>query len=145
MRAGFVIPANEECEVGCDAGAAVVFVEIADSPVFVGYGHAVEIIAVADCLGLLDRYRSQPGGKADLEVAPNDEQANCPPVVDFTSLLDGGVDRVESAMTLSPCELGTLICGMKSYTTLDGNAHVVECTKGLAVSLYDNAAKDVEH
>ena len=111
VRAGFVITANEECEVGCNAGAAIVFVEIADSPVFVGYGHAVEIIAVADCLSLLDRYGSQSGGKADLEVAPNDEQANCSQVVDLTSLLDGGVDRVESAMTLFPHQLGTLVVG----------------------------------
>ena len=106
-----MITANEECEVGCNAGAAVVFMKIADSPVFVGYRHAVEIIAVADCLSLLDVNRSQLGGKADLEVTSNDEQADCPPLVDFTSLLNGGVDRVESAMTLFPCQLDRLIVG----------------------------------
>ena len=32
---------------------------------------------------------------------------------------------------------------MKSYTTLDGNAHHVVCSDELAVSLYKNAVKDV--
>ena len=34
---------------------------------------------------------------------------------------------------------------MKSYTTLDGDAHVVVCSNGLAVTLYNNAVKDVKH
>ena len=52
---------------------------------------------------------SQSEERADLEIAPNDEQANCLPIVDFTSLLDGSVDRVESAMTLICHQLDTLI------------------------------------
>ena len=36
----------------------------------------------------------------DLEVAPNDEEADAIPVVDLTGLLDGGVDGVKSAVTL---------------------------------------------
>lgn len=52
MRAGFVIAADEEGEIWRDAGAAVVLVEIANSSIFVRYGHAIEIIVVADCLSL---------------------------------------------------------------------------------------------
>ena len=32
---------------------------------------------------------------------------------------------------------------MKSYTTLDGNAHHVVCSDEIAVSLYNDAVKDV--
>ena len=35
-------------------------------------------------------------------------------------------------------------CGIKSYTTLDGNAHVVVCSNGLTVNLDKNAVKDVK-
>ncbi len=45
----------------------------------------------------------------DLEVAPNDEEVNALPMVDLTGLLNGGVDSVESAMTLTLRQLDTLI------------------------------------
>ena len=104
-----MIAANEESEVGRNAGSAVVLVEIADSSIFLWYGHAVEVIVIADCLSLLDVSQLQSRGKSDLEVAANDEEVNGPPIVDFTGLLDGGVYSVESAMTLTLCQLGPLI------------------------------------
>lgn len=95
-----MVAADKEGEVGCNAGAAVVLVEIADSSIFMGYGHAIEVVAIADCLSLLNKYRSRSRGMADLEVTPNDEEVNPVPIVDLTGLLDGGVDGVESAMAL---------------------------------------------
>lgn len=95
-----MIAANEEGKVGCNAGTAVVLVEIANSSIFLGYGHAIEVVAISDCLSLLDVGESRSGGRADLEIAPNDHEANTLPVVYLTSLLNGGVDSVESTMTL---------------------------------------------
>lgn len=46
-----MVSAYEEGQVGCAAGAGVIFMEVADGTVFRGYGHCGKIVAVADCLG----------------------------------------------------------------------------------------------
>lgn len=45
-----MVSAHEEGQVGCGAGAGVVFVEVADHTVFGRHGHCEEVVAVADCL-----------------------------------------------------------------------------------------------
>ena len=45
----------------------------------------------------------------DLEVATNHEEINALPIVDLTRFLYRGVDGVESAMTLTLRQLGTLL------------------------------------
>ena len=58
---------------------------------------------------MLEIAESQSEGSADLEIAANDEYINAWPLVDLTSLLDGGVDSVESAMTLLLRQPSTLM------------------------------------
>ena len=84
MRAGFVVAADEEGQVGRDAGAGVVLVEVADGAVFGGDGHGGEVVAVAH----------------GLEVAAHDEEVDAGPLVDEAGLGDGGVDGVEGAVAL---------------------------------------------
>jgi len=84
VRAGFVVAANEEGQVGRNVGAGVVLVEVADGAVFGGDGHGGEVVAVAH----------------GLEVAADDEEIDVGPVVDEAGLCDGGVDGVEGAVAL---------------------------------------------
>ena len=63
----------------------------------------------------------------DLKIAANDEQVNTFPFVDFTGLLDGGINSVESAMTLCLRQLGTIVVRQNPYATLNCNAHLVVC------------------
>ena len=84
MRAGFVIPSDEECEVRRSASAAVIFVEVAYGSIFLRHGHAVEIIRVADCLILSKippRKLSVLG--ADLEITANDQKIDAGPAIDL--------------------------------------------------------------
>lgn len=84
VRAGFVVAADEEGQEGRDAGAGVVFVEVADGTVFAGHGHGGQVVAVAH----------------GLEVAADDEEIDAGPLVDEDGFCDGGVDGVEGAVAL---------------------------------------------
>ncbi len=107
MRAGFVITTHEESEVGRMTSSAVVFVEVTYGTKLLRYGHGVEVVGVTDCLRLSTCVEPISEGEADLEVTSNDEEINAIPTIDFTGLLDGGVDGVEGSMTLCYHQYGT--------------------------------------
>ena len=54
-----MIAPDKEGKIGCETGTTVIFVEVAYSSVFLRYGHAIEIVAITDCLSLSNISRSK--------------------------------------------------------------------------------------
>ena len=95
-----MIAPDKEGKIGCETGTTVVLVEVAYGSVFLRHGHAIEIVAVTDCLSLSNKLGLKPGGKANLEVTANNKEIYVLPLVYLTGFLDRGIDGVKSAVAL---------------------------------------------
>lgn len=105
---GLVIAPNEDGQVRGLAGAAVVLVEVTESAVLGGYGHDLDVVAVAN----------------SLEIAADDEQVDAGPLALSAGFLDGGVNWIESTMalrclSLSACAYLGVLARM-TYAAFDG-------------------------
>lgn len=94
-----MVTANKDSKVGRFTGSAVVFMEVAYGTELLGNRHAVEIVGVTNCL-CSSIFFSINLPQTDLEVAPNDEEVDAIPIVDFTGFLDGSIDSMESTVAL---------------------------------------------
>ena len=94
-----MVTANKDSKVRRFTGSAVVFVEVAYGTELLGNRHAIEIVGVANCL-CSSTIVSIDLLQTDLKVAPNDEEVDAIPIVDFTRFLDGCIDSMESTVAL---------------------------------------------
>ena len=117
-----MVTANKDSNVRRFTGSAVVFMEVAYGTELLGNRHAVEIVGVANCL-CSSIFVSNDLPQTDLEVAPNDEEVDAIPVVDFTGLLDGCIDSMESAVALCNSQSEHNVRAHQTYAAFNCNPH----------------------